>query len=117
MHLYRKGLLPLALLLCLMSMHGLLHAGESSAKQHMVVIKNFEFSPSQLVIKPGDTITWTNQDIAPHTATAQDKSWDTGELKKGESNTIEVTENFATAYFCLYHPMMKAQLELISGAN
>jgi hypothetical protein len=30
------------------------------------MIKNFAFSPATLTVKTGSTVTWTNQDAAPH---------------------------------------------------
>jgi len=83
----------------------------SSPVTHVVVIKDFVFSPKVVSVKPGDTITWVNEDIAPHTATAIDESWDTGEIKFGESASVEVTEGMEAQYFCVYHPMMKASID------
>ena len=84
------------------------------AKNHQIEIKSLKFSPSKVEVGVGDTITWTNKDIAPHTATAQDKSWDTGKLNRGESKTITVTEEFSANYYCRFHPNMKAKLILKS---
>jgi len=83
-------------------------AAESS--DHAISISDFEFDPATLQVKPGDRITWTNSDIAPHTATALDGSWDTGELTRGQSKTLVVTAEFATDYFCRFHPSMTARL-------
>lgn len=90
----------------------MLQSAEVDGVEHTIIIKNFNFSPLNLQVQVGDTITWINQDIVPHTATAKDDSWDTGELKQGESATIEVTDKFSLAYFCFYHPMMIAELKL-----
>ncbi len=84
------------------------------ARNHQIGIKNLKFSPSKVEISIGDTITWTNHDIAPHTATANDKSWDTGKLNRGISKTITVTEEFSLNYYCRFHPNMKAKLILKS---
>lgn len=93
---------------------GALAAGDG-ALTHRVNIKGFEFAPSVLKVKPGDTVTWINRDIAPHTATARDGSWDTGRLNKGQSATIIVTNDFSSAYFCRFHPMMEASIEVVTG--
>lgn len=82
------------------------------AAEHIVEIKQFKFIPEQLTVRPGDTIKWINRDIAPHTATAKDRTWDTKRLKKGEAMSIVVTKAMKTDYFCLYHPHMKAKLIL-----
>jgi len=85
----------------------------SKPTEHQVVIKAFKFEPTLLKIKAGDSITWLNKDIVPHTATASDESWDTGIIEKNQSKAITFSESSTSSYFCLYHPMMKAGLEII----
>jgi len=77
--------------------------------KHLIEIKRFKFSIPKLDVKVGDEVTWINLDIVPHTATALDESWDSGELKKGESYIMVITDNISLAYFCLYHRQMKAE--------
>ena len=44
-------------------------AGGSAAA---VTIQNFAFTPQRLTVKAGTTVTWTNNDSAPHTVTSSD---------------------------------------------
>lgn len=71
-----------------------------------VRISGFAFAPADVTIPAGGTVTWTNEDSATHTATADDGSWDSGRLAKGDSHE----ETFATAgtfaYHCAVHPGM-----------
>ena len=53
-----------------------------------VEIKGFAFNPPTITVPAGTTVTWTNQDAAPHTATADDKSFDTGRLDQGKSASV-----------------------------
>jgi len=85
---------------------------KENSTEHQIVITSFKFEPETLEIKTGDTITWINKDIAPHTATASDKSWDTGIIKFNQSKSITFDKQPTTSYFCLYHPMMKAKLNI-----
>ena len=39
-----------------------------------VTIDNFSYSPKELTIRAGTTVTWVNQDDVPHTATADGDS-------------------------------------------
>jgi len=88
----------------------LLAGGE--AQNHTIEISKFKFEPATLTANPGDTITWINRDIVPHTATANDKIWDTGTLKKDESIVTTVGEDTIGAYFCRFHPHMKGELKI-----
>ncbi len=81
-----------------------------AATTHAVAIKGFAFSPDSLTIKAGDSVTFTNEDGAPHTATAKDKSWDTGRLSRGKSKTITFAKAGNFDYFCRVHPNMTAKL-------
>ena len=43
-------------------------AGDALNQRHVVEIRNLEFTPKELTV--GDTITWINYDLVPHTVTA-----------------------------------------------
>lgn len=80
---------------------------------HTVKISEFMFSPSTLSVHKGDRVTWVNLDIVPHTATAGDGSWDTGELGPNASGEIVVSEGLAESYSCRYHPSMAGKLDIV----
>ncbi len=82
-------------------------AAGAPAATAAVVIEDFTFQPSTLNVKVGDTITVTNEDEAVHTLTADDRSFDTGPLSKGQSATIKVTKAGANPYICRPHPYMR----------
>ena len=79
-------------------------------KEHIVEIRNLEYTPKELSVKPGDTITWINFDFVPHTVTADDESWDSGLIEADAKWQIVVTEDMYKTYYCRYHPLMKAGL-------
>ena len=54
-----------------------------------------------------DSITWTNTDFAPHTATAEDGAWDTGTLERDGRARITFDAPGDYPYFCAHHPHMK----------
>lgn len=93
------------------------HAEDSAGQEHIVEIVGFKFVPEQLEVKPGDTVTWTNRDIAPHTATGKDGSWDTGTLKQNESKSIVVSQEMAGKYFCRFHVSMVASISITGDGN
>lgn len=80
------------------------------AADHLVEIQGMKFSVPVLEVAVGDTITFTNLDAAPHTATATGGAFDTGRLAKGESATITISEAGTFDYYCVVHPMMKATI-------
>lgn len=82
----------------------------STVRTHTIEITKFKYIQAELAVQPGDTVTWVNNDIVPHTATALDKSWDTGLLAKGDSATLTITKDMSLDYFCVYHPNMTAKL-------
>ncbi len=94
---------------------GLLTAGcsEAYADGHAgveVAITNFTFEPAQLVIPAGTKVTFVNQDGAPHTATANNGSFDTGTLSRGQEAALTFTTPGTYEYFCAVHPHMTATI-------
>ncbi len=47
---------------------------------------------------------WTNQDGAPHSATARDGSFDSSVLTRGQTFQLRPTEAGTFEYFCTVHP-------------
>ncbi len=88
------------------------HNGEFHGTVHEVMIERFEFAPETLSVAVGDRIRFTNNDVAPHTATATDESWDTGRLNRGDSAEIDIVDGMTATYFCRFHPNMKAAITL-----
>ncbi len=80
------------------------------AKGTAVAIKNFAFSPNPLQAKVGDPITVTNQDSTAHTITADDHSFDTGNLDGGASKTIQLGAAGTFKYHCNIHNYMTGTL-------
>lgn len=80
-----------------------------------VAITDFVFAPAAITVAAGTTVTFTNEDAAPHTATSgaslnADGVFDTGTLKKGQSKSVKLTKTGTFAYYCELHPFMKAKV-------
>ena len=71
-----------------------------------VAIVDFQYKPEAVEVKVGTTVTWTNEDGFAHTATANDKSFDTGNLDKGQSGTATFEKAGTFKYFCAIHNSM-----------
>ena len=76
----------------------------------VVHIKNFAYSPESVTIKPGQSVRFVEEDETAHTVTATDKSFDSGNLDKGQSWTHVFAAEGTYAYVCAYHPMMKGKV-------
>jgi plastocyanin len=77
-----------------------------------VDIADFKFDPETIEVAAGTKVTWTNSDDAAHTATADDSSFDTGDLNKGDSAAATFDEPGELSYYCRFHPFMKATVEV-----
>ena len=82
----------------------------ANATTHTVTINNMKFNPSILTIKKGDKVTFTNEDIVGHNATAKDKSWASPTLNTGDSWSVTPTKT--VDYSCTIHPTMLAKIEV-----
>lgn len=81
---------------------------------HRVLIQQFTFVPGRLEIRAGDRVEWVNRDIAPHTATADDPAWSSGNLTRGQSVQIDFLDAGRVVYFCSHHPHMRGEI-IVSG--
>jgi plastocyanin len=75
-------------------------------------IADFKYMPDAVTVTAGSKVTWTNSDDAAHTASADDDSFDTGDLDQGDSKTVTLDEPGTYSYFCRFHPFMKATIEV-----
>lgn len=78
-----------------------------------VIIAGFAFSPANLTVKVGATVTWENQDGASHTIVADDGSFKSENL--GEGGTFSFTFNTAGSfpYHCSIHSRMKGTITVV----
>ena len=83
---------------------------DSPAKPSVVHISSFAFHPADLTVQTGETVTFVNDDSVPHTATANDRSFDSGNLDQNAkwSHRFDTAGTFR--YICTYHPMMKGTI-------
>jgi plastocyanin len=89
--------------------------GGAEGESERVAIADFAFDPPSLEVPVGTTVTWSNQDDAPHTATADDGGFDTGRLDQGQSASQTFDEPGSFAYHCEFHPDMTATIVVVDG--
>lgn len=91
--------------------------GAQAAGSASVTILDFRFSPDSTTVNVGDTVSWFNEGPTPHSATADEGSFDTGILKKGQSGSHTFTEPGTFSYHCTPHPWMKATVKVVSAGG
>jgi plastocyanin len=104
----RRAALAFALL-CSLGAGGAVVAADA-VKTHTVIMEGVAFAPAAITVRAGDTVTWVNRDAFPHTATAQDRSFDSGEIPAARTWKLVARKRGAFAYVCTLHPLMKATL-------
>ena len=80
------------------------------AQAFEVIIADMTFTPATIRAAPGDVIVFRNEGRRPHTATADDGSFDTGRIQPGEAR--EVTVQNATGFVCRFHPRMTGTVQV-----
>jgi len=86
--------------------------GVALAATQTIVMENMKYAPETLEIHSGDSVIWVNKDFLSHTATAENKSFNSGEIKPGASWGRKFKTPGKISYKCLYHPLMKATLTI-----
>jgi hypothetical protein len=76
----------------------------------MVEIRNNAFNPPQLNVAPGTTVTFVNRDSVPHTVTADNGLFDSGELAPGSSYPVVLDGAGTVTYHCKLHPEMQGSI-------
>jgi outer membrane protein assembly factor BamB/plastocyanin len=74
------------------------------------------YQPANAQASPNSKVTWNNKDGIVHTATADDNSFDTGNIQPGSSSSAAINGQGKIAYHCTIHPWMKGTIT-VSGAG
>jgi plastocyanin len=87
-------------------------AASTPAGNSAVTVKQFQFMPAELTVKPGTNVTWTNQDNIHHTATSgatpgnPDGTFDGQMDGPGKSFSHVFDQSGRYPYFCSRHTSM-----------
>jgi len=87
----------------------------SSGNTVSVVIHEFKFEPATVTVRAGEAVEWKNQDIVPHTATAEAEVahkpiFDSGTINAGAAWRYVPRKKGTYNYTCAYHPNMTGKL-------
>lgn len=100
------------ILVAIVAISGCTQNGQNTTESippNTVIIQNFAFSPQEITVKVGTTVTWINRE------TDHDVVSDTGEFKSpvlanGENFTHTFTEAGEYPYICGLHPSMTGKV-------
>jgi len=81
---------------------------KSDSAAPSVLIKGFAFTPKELTINKGDTVTWTNEDAAVHNVVGG--ILHSKDLAKGQTFSYNFTDTGTYDYICGYHPYMQGKI-------
>ena len=85
--------------------------GEASGEGLTIAMKDFKFDPKNATVKVGQTVTWTNEDSAPHNAVDEKGGAFKSELvNKGETYEFTAEKAGKIDYVCTIHPGMEGTL-------
>jgi plastocyanin len=90
-------------------------SGEA-VRSEKVEIVDFVYDPDPTTIQAGGKVTWINRDSAPHTATADDGSFDTGTIEQGKLASETFKQPGTYTYICTIHPSMHGTVEVVESS-
>lgn len=93
-------------------------APKPAAKRAVTVdIASFKFRPDTIAVKAGGTVTFVNQDKAPHTAQTElnpkTAEFDTDRLERGDEKAVKLERAGSFEYFCAFHRFMEGRVEVV----
>lgn len=81
---------------------------QGAAEAPTVGMKDIQFNPQTVTVKPGTKITWNNDDTVAHTVTKDEefkgKGPQSDTLEPGDTYTFTPTTAGTIPYFCEIHP-------------
>src|SRR6266508_285839 len=94
-----------------------LASGVAHAANAFVTMRDVTFQPASVPVNVGESVTWTNQDGIPHSAKADNGSFDTGVFSTG-SRSVTFTSAGTIGYFCAVHPtVMRGTVRVLGAAT
>jgi amicyanin len=73
-----------------------------------ISIQNYEYTPSTITVKKGNTVTWTNMDSVRHNV--KNETFNSPLISNGETFSYTFNEVGVYNYTCTPHPFMKGTI-------
>jgi plastocyanin len=88
----------------------LARAADGKSDGPNVTIDNFSFTPREITVAKGTTVTWVNHDDVPHTVVGTAQKFKSKALDTDDQFSFTFTDPGTYAYFCSVHPMMTGKV-------
>ncbi|MBS3159735.1 cupredoxin domain-containing protein [Candidatus Woesearchaeota archaeon] len=75
----------------------------------LIVISNFEFNPTEIIIQKGTTVTWKHDDSVTHKIVSLG-IFESENLERGYEFSFTFNEIGEYNYYCSIHPSMKGKI-------
>jgi len=88
-------------------------APNQNAASGNINIKNMMFTPSQITVAKGGTVTWTNNDTTTHTVVddlANVGGPNSGDIVPGATYSFKFNKTGSFQYHCRIHPSMRGTI-------
>ena len=82
-----------------------------------VTVADMAFSPAQVRVRMGESVTWTFRDTISHTATSDNGFFDTVAASGGASRSVRFPSAGSFAYHCSFHSMMRGRVTVPMAAT
>jgi len=84
---------------------------QNLTEQNIILIQNFQYTPQDLTIKVGETVTWTNKDSMKHTVTSDDGSELNSTYIDTDTSYVHTFNQVGEyPYHCIPHPFMTGKI-------
>src|SRR5687767_7749323 len=75
------------------------------------------FEPQTINVQPGTTVRWVNYGHHAHTVTADDGSWDSGDIQPGASYSATFNNPGTYYYYCRHHTQDRMRGVVVVGSS
>lgn len=79
---------------------------QHKAVSKIIVMKGMKFVPSKVEVSIGDTVIWMNESGGEHNVVANDGSFKSSMLEKGQYYALVFSKTGAYKYYCQPHRIM-----------
>jgi amicyanin len=85
-------------------------ATAAPVSSYKVTIDNFTFTPAEIAVPAGATVTFSNADDIPHVVAAVNKAFRSKAMDTDESYSFTFATPGTYDYFCALHPHMQGKV-------